>query len=155
MKIPTWIIQTPISGPKFVHSRIKQWHKTLSEKVGFPRWCFTAQNSFQSLKEAPKQTLCSLLTSDMLDIASYSMLKTSCTVSGTSVARTKKWHPKNTRRSWRVRVWLPIQARNITENCEIPGPNFCTFHLDPSIIQRFSVFSARIYIRVFLRLEWK
>ena len=44
---------------------------------------FAAQKPFVCLKEAPKQTLCSLLTSDMLDIASNSMLKTSCTISGT------------------------------------------------------------------------
>ena len=36
---------------------------------------FAAQNSFVCLKEAPRQTLCSLLTSGMLDIASNSMLK--------------------------------------------------------------------------------
>ena len=52
---------------------------------------FTAQKPCVSLQEAPKQTLCSLLTSDMLDIASNSMLKTSCTVSGTSLAGTRKW----------------------------------------------------------------
>ena len=42
------------------------------------------------LEEAPKQTLCSVLTSDMLDIASNSVLKTRCTISGTSVADTRK-----------------------------------------------------------------
>ena len=57
----------------------------------YPVYFFTAQQPFVSLQEAPKQTLCSLLTSDMLDIASNSMLKTSCTVSGTSVADTRKW----------------------------------------------------------------
>ena len=46
---------------------------------------FTAQNLFVNLKEAPKQTLCSLQASDMLHIASWPMLKTSCTVSSTSV----------------------------------------------------------------------
>ena len=48
---------------------------------------FTAQKPFDNvcLKEALKQTFCSLLTSDMLDIASTSILKTSCTISGTSV----------------------------------------------------------------------
>ena len=51
---------------------------------------FAAQKTFVSLKKAPKQTLCSLLTSDMLDIASNSMLTTSCTVSSTSVAGTRK-----------------------------------------------------------------
>ena len=40
---------------------------------------------------APKQTLCSLSTSDMMDIASNSILKTSCTISSTSVADTRKW----------------------------------------------------------------
>ena len=44
---------------------------------------FAAQKPFVCLKEAPKQTLCSLLTSDMLDIASNSVLKTSFTISGT------------------------------------------------------------------------
>ena len=52
---------------------------------------FTAQKLFISLKEVPKQALCSLLTSDMLDIASNSTLKPSCIVSGTSVAGTRKW----------------------------------------------------------------
>ena len=52
---------------------------------------FAAQKTFVSLKKAPKQTLCSLLTSDMLDIASNFMLKTSCTISGNSIADTKKW----------------------------------------------------------------
>ena len=41
-----------------------------------------AQKSFVCLQEAPKQTMCSLLTSHMLDIASNSVVKTS----GTSVA---------------------------------------------------------------------
>ena len=51
-----------------------------------------AQKPFVCLKQAPKQqTLCSLLTSDMLDIASNSMLKTGWTISGTSVADTRKW----------------------------------------------------------------
>ena len=44
---------------------------------------FAAQKTFVSLKKAPKQTLCSLPTSHMLDIASNSMLKSSCTISGT------------------------------------------------------------------------
>ena len=52
---------------------------------------FATQKPFVCLKEAPKQTLCSLLTSDMLDIASNSVLKTSCTISDTSVADTRKW----------------------------------------------------------------
>ena len=52
---------------------------------------FAAQKTFLSLKKAPKLTLCSLLTSDMLDIASSSMLKISCIISGTSVADTRKW----------------------------------------------------------------
>ena len=46
------------------------------------------QKPFVCLKEVPKQTLCSLLTSDMLDIASNSVLKTSCQL---SVADTIKW----------------------------------------------------------------
>ena len=52
---------------------------------------FAAQKTFVSLKKAPKQTLCSVPTSDMLDIASNSMLQTSCTISSTSVADTMKW----------------------------------------------------------------
>ena len=53
---------------------------------------FLLKNPFECLKESPKQTVCSLLlASDMLDVASNSMLKTSCTVSGTWVAGTKKW----------------------------------------------------------------
>ena len=44
-----------------------------------------AEKPFVNLKEAPKQTLCSLLTSDMLDMASISMFKISCTISGASV----------------------------------------------------------------------
>ena len=52
---------------------------------------FAAQKPFVGLKEAQKQTLCSLLTSDMLNIASNSVLKTSCAISGTSVADTRKW----------------------------------------------------------------
>ena len=54
------------------------------------RWFFGAQKTFVSLKKAPKQTVCSLPTSDMLDIASNSMFKTSYTISGTSVADTRK-----------------------------------------------------------------
>ena len=50
-----------------------------------------AQKPFVCLQEAQKQTLCSLLTSDMLDIASNSVVKTSCTNSGTSVADTRQW----------------------------------------------------------------
>ena len=46
---------------------------------------FAAQNVFGSLKKAPKQTLCSLPTSDMLDIANKSI------ISGASVADTRKW----------------------------------------------------------------
>ena len=49
------------------------------------------QKPFVCLKEAPKQTLCSLLASEMLDIASNSVLRTSCAISGTSVADTRKW----------------------------------------------------------------
>ena len=51
---------------------------------------FPAQKRFVCLKEAPKQTLCSLLTSGMLDVASNSMLKTSYTISGTLVADKRK-----------------------------------------------------------------
>ena len=46
--------------------------------------------SFACLKEAPKKTLWSLLTSDMLYIASNSILKTSCTTSGTLVTDKRK-----------------------------------------------------------------
>ena len=42
------------------------------------------------LIKAPKQTLRSLLTSNMQNIASISMLKTSCTISCTSLADTRK-----------------------------------------------------------------
>ena len=49
------------------------------------------QKASVSLKVAPKQTLCSLPTLDMLHIASNSMLKTTCTVFSTSVAGTRKW----------------------------------------------------------------
>ena len=42
-----------------------------------PSSLFTAQKPFVSLLEAPKPTLCSLMTSDLLDIASNSMLTTS------------------------------------------------------------------------------
>ena len=52
---------------------------------------FAAQKTFVSLNKAPKQTLCSLPVSHKLDIASNSMLKTSCTISGTSVTDTRKW----------------------------------------------------------------
>ena len=38
---------------------------------------FAAQKPFVFLKEAPTQTLCSLLTSDLLDIASISVVKPS------------------------------------------------------------------------------
>ena len=47
---------------------------------------FAAQKAFVCFKKAPKQTLCSLPTSDMLDIAINSMFKTSSTIYGTSVA---------------------------------------------------------------------
>ena len=49
------------------------------------------QKPFVCLKEVPKQSLCSLLASEMLDIASNSALRTSCAISGTSVADTRKW----------------------------------------------------------------
>ena len=52
---------------------------------------FATQKPFVCLQEAPKQTLCSLLTSDMLDIASNSVLKASCAISDTSVVDTRKW----------------------------------------------------------------
>ena len=60
-------------------------------EVTFRRWFFCYLKLFVRLKEAPKQTLCLLLTSDMLDIASNSVSKTSCAISGTSVADTRKW----------------------------------------------------------------
>ena len=41
-------------------------------------------------REGPKQTMCSLLTSDMLNNVSSSVSKTSCTILGTSVAGTRK-----------------------------------------------------------------
>ena len=44
-------------------------------EVTLLRCFFAAQKPFVCLKEAPKQTLRSLLTSDMLDIASNSVLK--------------------------------------------------------------------------------
>ena len=50
-----------------------------------------AQKHFVCLQEAPKQTLCSLLTSDMLDIASNSLVKTSCTYFSTPVADRRQW----------------------------------------------------------------
>ena len=43
-----------------------------------------------SLKKALKQTLCSLPTSDTLDITSNSMLQASCSISSTSAADTRK-----------------------------------------------------------------
>ena len=45
--------------------------------------CVAAQKPFVCLKEAPKQTLCSLLTLDF-------RVKTRCTIAGTSVADTRK-----------------------------------------------------------------
>ena len=54
-----------------------------------------------------------------------------------------------------VRVWLPIRAQNIKQNGDILGANLLTFHLDPSIVQRFAPFLARISVLVFLCLEWK
>ena len=55
--------------------------------------CFIAvQKTLLCLKEALEQTLCSLLTSDMLDSVVFNfMLKTSCTISSASVADTRKW----------------------------------------------------------------
>ena len=52
---------------------------------------FIAQKPFVGLKEAQKYTLYSLLTLDMQDILSNSMLKCNCIASGTSVAGTRKW----------------------------------------------------------------
>ena len=52
---------------------------------------FAAKKPFVCLQETPKQALCSLLSSVMLDIASNSIVKTSCTISGTSVADTRQW----------------------------------------------------------------
>ena len=52
---------------------------------------FATQKPFACLKEAQKHTLCSFLTSDMLDIASNFVLKTSCTIFGTSVPDTRQW----------------------------------------------------------------
>ena len=42
-------------------------------------------------QDAPTQTLCPLLTLEMLDIASSSVVKTSCTNFGTSVADKRQW----------------------------------------------------------------
>ena len=46
-------------------------------EVGGQSLCdfFAAQQPFVCLKEAPKLTLCSLLTSDMLDIANNALVK--------------------------------------------------------------------------------
>ena len=52
---------------------------------------FTAKKYFVSLKEAPKQNLCSLLTSDMLDIASNSMLNTKLY----RLRYLSSWHKRN------------------------------------------------------------
>ena len=41
------------------------------------------------------------------------------------------------------------------QNIDILGANLCTFHLDPSIVQRFAPFSAWFSVLVFLHLEWK
>ena len=45
-----------------------------------------SHTTFVSIKKSPKQTLCSLPAPHMPDIASNFILKTSCTISGTSVA---------------------------------------------------------------------
>ena len=50
-----------------------------------------AQKPLVCLQDALKQTLYSLLTSDMLDFASNSVVKTSSTNSRTSVADTRQW----------------------------------------------------------------
>ena len=52
---------------------------------------FITQKPLVSLQGAKNQTLYSLLTSDMLDIPSNSIIKSSCTLSGTSGAGTRKW----------------------------------------------------------------
>ena len=52
---------------------------------------FAAQKPCVCLQEAPKHNLCSLLSSDLLDIANNSVLKIGCTISGTSVPDTKQW----------------------------------------------------------------
>ena len=46
----------------------------------------------------------------------------------------------------RVRVWLTIRAKKIKQKCDILAANLCTFHLDPSIVQRFAQFSAQISV---------
>ena len=48
---------------------------------------FAVQKPFVCLQEVPKQTLCSLLTSDLLDIASNSVLKAAVSNSGHSSGR--------------------------------------------------------------------
>ena len=47
----------------------------------------------------------------------------------------------------------PDLSKKIKQKCDILGANVCTLHLDPSIVQRFTPFSARISVLVFLRLE--
>ena len=59
-------------------------------EVTLLRRFFAAQKHLVCLKEASKPTLCSLLTSDMLDISSNFVLKTTCTIPVTSVANTRK-----------------------------------------------------------------
>ena len=46
---------------------------------------------FECFKVPVSIALCSLLTSEMLDIASNSVVKTRCTIFGTSVADTRQW----------------------------------------------------------------
>ena len=55
-----------------------------------------------------------------------------------------------------VRVRLTIWARNFEQNIDILWwANLCTFHLDPSIVQRFVPFLAQKSVLVFLRFERK
>ena len=51
-------------------------------EVTLIRRFFTAQNPLVCLQKALQHTLCSLLTSDMLDMENNSMLKTTCTIFG-------------------------------------------------------------------------
>ena len=69
--------------------------------------CFASQKPFVWLKES----LCSLLTSDMLDIASNSLLKTSCTISGTSVADIRKWWQASLKKN--KKKLLLVKAQNM------------------------------------------
>ena len=84
-----------------IHKLDKGWVKKTEESVTFSAlggvggWggrrahslgdFVAAQKPFVCLWEVPKKTLYSLLTSDMLDIASNSIIKTGCTIAGNSV----------------------------------------------------------------------